>query len=192
MAVVETDRAWWAVVLSLCTLVGFTIGIGLHDDSWDTISSMVARRELTLTAFAMATFLITVCQVYWLVSQVSRWQQHNVTAPPVVSTLLVVGMLMSIVGTLGFGVVSTKLLHDEHLRFAAVSFIGVLLYQLGIAWLSIFNTPDATSLGSSARGTITKWVQVGHASTHSPRLGVAFWSIAVASLIMLGLDEPFW
>ena len=39
------------------------------------------------------------------------------------------------VGSLGFGIVSTNLEPDQHLHFAGVAFGGVLLYLVGFAFL---------------------------------------------------------
>lgn len=194
MAVIETDDAWWAIVVSYCILLGFTVGIGLRDNSWDTISSMVARSELTLTGFAMATLFITACQIYWVKSQFTRWSSNGVkwTLVPLESTLVTVGIIMSVVGTLGFGVVSTKLLPDEHLRFAATSFIGVLLYQLGIALLSVYNDQLAKAPQGSALHNLSFWIARKHPQPHSPWVGLVFWTIGVVSLVMLGQDKPYW
>lgn len=175
MAVCETDTAWWAIMLSYLMISGFTIGIGLRDKSWDTVSDMVARADMTLHGFAMVTILVIICQGYWLFSQIQRWTKRVKSwyEHPIPSALIGIGAVCSTVGAAGFGIVSTTVSEDQHLQFAAVSFVGVLLYLFGIGLLTVHLRSDDPS-------------------PHSPEQGACWWALAVLSLILLALDYPFW
>lgn len=158
MIVCETDPAWWAILLSYSMILGFTLGVGLSSQPWDTISTMVAREELTLHGFAMVVVAMVLCQVYWVRTQLQRWgklHKHNKlkavgppeatdpriptqghwSAHPLAATCIAIGSVCSVVGSLGFGIVSTNLKPDQHLHFAGVAFGGVLLYLVGFAYL---------------------------------------------------------
>lgn len=146
MVYCETDPAWWAIVVSYSMVLGFTLGIGLRDNRWDTISEMVARADLTLHGFAMVTLAMVVCQVYWIRLQIERWTKKPAegavksSAPwlthPFTTAFIALGAIGSTVGTLGFGVVSQNLSNEDHIRFAGVAFTSALLYLAGFLALS--------------------------------------------------------
>ena len=179
MAVIETDTAWWAILLSYLMLVGFTVGIGLRDNDWDTVSDMVARADRTLHGFAMVTILVIICQVYWVYTQLQRWVKrlNGWKTFPFQLFLIATGTAASVVGTAGFGIVSTNLSADQHYNFAATGFSGVLLYLFGILLLEFSSYAPASEDAPAP---------------HSRTFGALFWAVAMMSLIMLGLDEPFW
>jgi len=194
MTICETDPAWWAIVLSYCMITCFTAGIGVREGALDTISSMVALSELTLNGFAMVTVAMLACQVYWVYSQVQRWSkamaptvlEHGSSAGapplgpkarswslhPVASTCIAVGAICGTVGTLGFGIASTTLHPHAHVRFAASSFIGSILYLCGFAVL-------ASSARSGAR-------------VHSLTYAVCLIGVSISSLVSLAAGYPFW
>jgi len=160
---------------------GFTVGIAVRDDlPLDTISTLVAREPLTLHGFAMVTVAMVACQIYWVRSQVQRWgklhkgelvgQQDSVTMSPlpdpripttdgwsqhpVASTCIALGSVCSVVGSLGYGIVSTNLEPEQHERFAGVAFGGVFLYLVGFAFLGREAKAKATSVNSFWTGTV--------------------------------------
>lgn len=158
MVYVETDPAWWAIVVSYSMVLGFTLGIGLRDNRWDTISEMVARADLTLHGFAMVTVGMLGCQVYWIRLQIERWTEKPAdgavksSAPwlrhPFTTACIALGAIGSTVGTLGFGIVSRNLSKEDHIRFAGVAFTSVLLYLVGFFALR-HQTPRDDALHSS-------------------------------------------
>ena len=201
MTVCETDPAWWAIVISYSMVLGFTVGVGLSSQPWDTISSMVAREELTLHGFAMVVVAMVACQVYWVRSQVQRWgklhngklveqkdnvvpvrlpdpripTQGNWSAHPLAATCIAIGSVCSVVGSLGFGIVSTNLEPDQHLHFAGVAFGGVLLYLVGFAYLGQNQELAPERAKQLSRG-----------------LGTALLILSAFCLWQLANDEKFW
>ena len=196
MTVCETDPAWWAIVISYSMVLGFTVGVGLSSQPWDTISAMVAREELTLHGFAMVVVAMVACQVYWVRSQLQRWgklhkhnklvvqekavaaleatdpripTQKNWSKHPLAATCIAIGSVCSVVGSLGFGIVSTNLKPDQHLHFAGVAFGGVLLYLVGFAYL-----------GKNQEHQLAR------------DLGAALLLLSAVCLWQLAKDEKFW
>ena len=175
MVQIETDPAWWAIVVSYSMVLGFTLGIGLRDDSWDTISSMVARAELTLHGFAMVTVGMLGCQLYWLRVQIERFTQATRTrtepwlGDPIASTCIALGALGSTIGALGFGIVSKNLSEDDHIRFAGVAFCSVLLYLFGFLKLSLRK----------------------ESKVHGSRAAMGWLALAALSLVLLWQDQGY-
>lgn len=181
MVYVETDPAWWAIVVSYSMVLGFTLGIGLRDNRWDTISEMVARADLTLHGFAMVTVSMLGCQVYWIRLQIERWTKKPAdgavksSAPwlrhPFTTACIALGAIGSTVGTLGFGIVSRNLSKEDHIRFAGVAFTSVLLYLLGFFKLSVASVATTTP--------------------HSSRAAALLLALAGLSLVMLWQDKGY-
>ena len=197
MVVIETDPAWWSIVVSYMIVSGFVIGIGLRDGSLATVSSMVARSPFTLHAFAMATLAIVACQMYWLHTQLERWAKPDFRfwyKRPVALTLVVIGAVGTTVGTLGFGVVSTDLSETKHIRFAATSFVAVLFFELGILLVAVEDTPYAKVAKEQPSKPAAQ--PIAEEYPGEPRYmdtAVIMWILAVVSLVLFGLDEPyFW
>lgn len=181
MVYVETDPAWWAIVVSYSMVLGFTLGIGLRDNRWDTISEMVARADLTLHGFAMVTVGMLGCQVYWIRLQIERWTEKPAdgavksSAPwlrhPFTTACIALGAIGSTVGTLGFGIVSRNLSKEDHIRFAGVAFTSVLLYLVGFFALRHQTPRDDTS--------------------HSSHAAALLLVLAALSLVMLWQDKGY-
>jgi hypothetical protein len=156
-------------------VLGFTVGIGLRDGTFDTVSAMVARADLTLHGFAMVTVAMVACQAYWVYTQLQRWGMLHRQAGGgwskhiVASTCIALGSLGGIVGSLGFGIVSTNLEQEQHLRFAGIAFSGSLLYLIGFAYLS--------------RKAET---------VHSSNLGIFWIVLGICCLVLLAYDGEFW
>jgi hypothetical protein len=207
MTVCETDPAWWSIVVSYCMVFGFTVGIAVRDDlPLDTISTLVAREPLTLHGFAMVTVAMVACQIYWVRSQVQRWGKLHkgelVGQPkgvatleadprldpripttdgwsqhPVASTCIALGSVCSVVGSLGYGIVSTNLEPEQHERFAGVAFGGVFLYLVGFAYL-----------GFTVRWTKKRAVQ----SYWTLGTGTALLVLSAICLYQLAKGDEYW
>jgi hypothetical protein len=123
----------------------------------------------------MVTVAMVACQVYWVYTQLQRWGYLHRQAGGgwskhiVASTCIALGSLGAMVGSLGFGIVSTNLKQEQHLRFAGVAFSGSLLYLIGFAYLS------------------HKSDQV-----HSIGLGIFLIVLGTCCLVLLAYGGEFW
>lgn len=186
---------WWAIVLSYVLLAGITVGAGITSDKWDTISYMVAQDTKTRNAFSLIAGVTLLCQGYWLQSQVRQWMQlangPNVWVDgvmpaiqvrsryealqefPFVTALISIGAVACTVGTVGLVVWSQNLDADNHLRYAAVMFVGTLMYELGVIALYVF-------------------IPLPHDLRQHVSLARFFWIISVGHLIGLSASNSYW
>ena len=128
------------LLILFATIVGYTEG-----DSLDTISDMITRTPQLRNAFAVFVTLMIIAQWYYCSEMIKRWRACGQNLR-VLSVAIYVCMVASFAGAFGFAINSTDVAEQEHLYFAAVSFIGTWGYIAifcYIAWQANVSLPSA-------------------------------------------------
>ena len=163
--------AYQAIVASFVLLIVITIAGRLQGHNWDTISQMITRSPRLRNAFAIVVGWIILCQLYYVVTMYHRWARiARANKPNGVHRLywplpfVVVGILCSVGGSVGFAIVSTDISKTEHTGFAGVAFAGMYIYLATFAVLS-----------RKYPGTVL-WDKLAYAFMCIPILSVIVWA----------------
>ena len=132
---IKLDPVWWSIIISYALVFSATIVGRYYGDDWSTISTMVTRNARLLNWFAMAIFAMLVCQMYYVYMMIRR-SKVALIKWPFTTSLIALGTIASIAGSLGFGIVSTNISESEHGRFAGAAFGGVTAYVTGFCILA--------------------------------------------------------
>ena len=139
------DSALLAILISFllvlfATILGYTEG-----NSLDTISDMITRTPQLRNAFAVFVTLMIIAQWHYCSEMMKRWQARHIDLR-VIGVAIHLFMCASFLGAFGFAIYSTDVSEQEHLSFAAVSFIGTWGYIAMfcyIAWKANVSVPSA-------------------------------------------------
>ena len=110
------------ILILVATLIGYAEG-----DSWDTISDMITRSPQLRNAFAVFVTLMILAQWYYCSTMIARWRAYEGRLR-VLGAAIYTCMVASFAGAFGFAIYSTDVAEQEHLSFAAVSFVGTWGY----------------------------------------------------------------
>jgi len=141
------DAAYIAIVASAILLLLVTIAGRMAGDNWDTISDMITRNPRLRNAFAVIVGWVVVCQLYWVSVMYHRWtaivhkamsDQSGKTPRPLYLplTAVLVGIVASVAGSVGFATISTDISNTQHELCAVTAFLGIYVYLAAFAWLA--------------------------------------------------------
>lgn len=141
------DAAYIAIVASAILLLLVTIAGRMAGDSWDTISDMITRNPRLRNAFAVIVGWVVVCQLYWVSVMYHRWTaivHTNKNYPTqdtprplyIPLTAVLVGIVASVAGSVGFATISTDISNTQHELCAGTAFLGIYVYLVAFAWLA--------------------------------------------------------
>lgn len=149
------DAAYIAIVASAILLLLVTIAGRMAGDNWDTISDMITRNPRLRNAFAVIVGWVVVCQLYWVSVMYHRWTAivHTKMSDPtdktprpptdktprplyIPLTAVLVGIVASVAGSVGFATISTDISNTQHELCAGTAFLGIYVYLAAFAWLA--------------------------------------------------------
>ena len=141
------DAAYIAIVASAILLLLVTIAGRMAGDNWDTISDMITRNPRLRNAFAVIVGWVVVCQLYWVSVMYHRWTAivHTKMSDPtdktprplyIPLTAVLVGIVASVTGSVGFATISTDISNTQHELCAGTAFLGIYVYLVAFAWLA--------------------------------------------------------
>lgn len=142
------DAAYLAIVASGILLLLATVAGRMEGDSWDTISDMITRNPRLRNAFSIIVGWVVLCQIYYVTVMYQRWtaivhkQQHDDTQDTprplyLPLTAVLVGIVASVAGSIGFATISTDISSTQHEFCAGTAFLGIYVYLVAFAWLAV-------------------------------------------------------